>query len=184
LNNRTDIRQAELELIANKLDVKVAKAEFYPSLNIRAGVGLQAFNARYFIKAPESILYSMAGDLVAPLVNRASLKATYYSANAKQIQAVYNYEQKILNAYVEVANQLSNISNLKQSYNLKNLQVEALNQSVTISTNLFASARADYMEVLLTQRDALISKFELVETKKDLLHARVSVYKALGGGWN
>jgi NodT family efflux transporter outer membrane factor (OMF) lipoprotein len=183
LNNRTDIRQAEMDLMANKLDVKVAKAEFYPSFNIRAGVGLQAFNARYFLNAPQSILYSMAGDLVAPLLNRAQLKAAYYNANAKQIQSVFNYEQKILNAFVEVSNQLSNIKNLKQSYNLKNLQVDALNQSVNISTSLFASARADYMEVLLTQRDALTSKFELIDTKKDLLLARVKIYKSLGGGW-
>jgi len=48
---------------------------------------------------------------------------------------------------------------------------------------LFRSARADYMEVLLTQRDALESRFELVETHKQQLNAMVDVYKALGGGW-
>ena len=48
---------------------------------------------------------------------------------------------------------------------------------------MYQSARADYMEVLLTQRDALESKMALVETKKEQFVARVSVYKALGGGW-
>ena len=62
-------------------------------------------------------------------------------------------------------------------------QVDALNQSISISNDLFASARADYMEILMTQRDALDAKFELIETKKMQLNARVSVYKALGGGW-
>ncbi|MDP4686699.1 MAG: TolC family protein, partial [Salibacteraceae bacterium] len=62
-------------------------------------------------------------------------------------------------------------------------QVEALNQSISISNDLFASARADYMEILMTQRDALDAKFELIETKKMQLNARVSIYKALGGGW-
>ncbi len=184
LANRTDIRQAELDLAASKLDVKVAKANFYPSLNISAGVGLQAFNAALLIRTPESMLYSLAGNLMQPLINRNAIKAIYYSANAKQIQAVYNYERTILTAYIEVANQLSNISNLEQSYNLRAQQVETLTQSINISTRLFKSARADYMEVLLTQRDALESKFELVETKKQQMNAMVNMYQALGGGWN
>lgn len=184
LENRPDIRQAELDMEAAKLDVKVARARFYPSLGISAGVGFQAFNPSYLIKTPESILYSLAGDLTAPLVNRNAIKAMYYSAGAAQLQAVYNYERTILNAYVEVANQLSKINNLAQSYDLKSREVQALTQSIDISNDLFRSARADYMEVLLTQRDALESRFELIEIKKEQMNAVVNVYQALGGGWN
>lgn len=184
LANRPDIKQAEQELAATKLDVKVAKAQFYPTLGISASIGYQAFNPSYFLKTPESLLYSIAGELVAPLVNRNAIKATYYNANAKQIQAAFNYERTILNAYVEVANQLSKISNLEKSYDLKSKEVEALTQSINISNDLFRSARADYMEVLMTQRDALESKFELIETKKQQMNAVVNIYQALGGGWN
>ena len=183
LQNRPDIRQAELQLAAARLDIKVARANFYPSLRITAGVGYNAFNAKYLVTSPQSLMYTLAGELVAPLVNRNAIKAYYYSATAKQIQAAYNYERTILNAYVEVANQVSNINNLEQSYNLRTQQVQALTQSIEISTRLFRSARADYMEVLLTQRDAVEAKFELVETKMEQMHAMVSVYRALGGGW-
>ncbi len=184
LENRPDIRQAELALTAAKLDVKVAKAKFFPSVGISASVGLQAFNSQYFFKAPQALLFSLAGDLAAPLINRNAIKADYYSADAKQIQAVYNYEKTILSAYIEVANQLSMISNLERSYDLKSRQVQALTESIEISNVLFRSARADYMEVLLTQREALESKFELIETKKQQLNAFVNMYHALGGGWN
>ncbi|MEQ6118648.1 TolC family protein [Reichenbachiella sp. MALMAid0571] len=184
LQNRPDIRQAELELAAARLDIKVAKARFYPSLGISAGLGFQAFNPAYLVNTPESLLYSLAGDITAPLINRNAIKATYVNANAKQIQAIYNYERTILNAYIEVANQLSNISNLKSSYDLKARQVKALTESIDISNNLFRSARADYMEVLLTQRDALETRFELIETKMKQMNARVNIYRALGGGWN
>ncbi len=184
LDNRPDVKQAELALTAAKLDVKSAKARFYPSLAITAGVGFQAFDAGYLIKAPESLLYSLAGDLTAPLINRNGIKAAYYSANAKQIQAVYNYERAILKAYIEVVNQLSNINNLNKTYDLKLQEVDALNQSVIISNNLFRSARADYMEVLLTQRDALEARFDLIDTKKQQMNAMVNIYRALGGGWN
>jgi multidrug efflux system outer membrane protein len=183
LENRTDIKQAEQQLVAAKLDVKATKAEFYPSLMIMAGAGYQAFNMQYLITTPQSLIYSLAGGLFAPLINRNAIKANYYSANSRQIQAVYNYERTILSAYIEVANQLSNIGNLKKSYDLKTQQVQALTQSIDISIGLFKSARADYMEVLLTQRDALESKFELIETKKQQMNARVNIYQALGGGW-
>ncbi len=184
LLNRPDIRKAEQELAAAKLDVKVARAEFYPSLMIRAGAGYQAFNSKYLFTTPESMLYYLAGDLIGPVINRNAIKANYYSANSRQVQAAYNYERTILNAYIEVSNQLSNMSNLKKSYSLKTKQVEALNQSIEISTGLFKSARADYMEVLMTQRDALESRFELIDTKMQQLHARINIYRALGGGWN
>ncbi len=183
LQNRADIRQAEQQLKASKLDVKVAKAHFYPSVNIGSGLGFQAFNPSYLLRTPESLIYSLAGDIAGPLINRNGIKAAYYSANAKQIQAAFEYEKTILKAFIEVSNQLSKIQNLEKSFDLKSKQVKALNESITISTNLFKSARADYMEVLLTQRDALISKFELVETQKERMHAMVNVYKVLGGGW-
>jgi NodT family efflux transporter outer membrane factor (OMF) lipoprotein len=184
LQNRPDVKQAELELEAAKLDVKVAKAYFYPSLNILANVGLEAFDPTYLVSKPESMMYSLAGGFFGPLINRNAIKATYYSANAKQIQAVFNYERTILTAYIEVANQLSNIVNLKRSYELKDKQVQTLTESIDISSRLFKSARADYMEVLLTQRDAMESRFELVETKKQQMNAMVNIYQALGGGWN
>lgn len=184
LQNRPDIKQAELDMLANKLDVKVAKAYFYPSLNITGSVGVEAFNPTYLIPNWESAFFNLVGGLAAPLINRNAIKATYYSANAKQIQTVYNYERTILNAYIEVSNQISNMSNLNKSYDLQKKQVLALTQSIDISTRLFKSARADYMEVLLTQRDALQSKFELVETKKQQMNARVNIYQTLGGGWN
>lgn len=183
LENRTDIRQAELALTAAKLDVKVAKANFFPSFRITAGAGLQAFNPVYIVK-PESIIFSLAGDMVAPLINRNAIKAGYYNANAKQIQAIYNYERTILNAHIEVINQLSRISNFSKSYDTKSKEVDILTQSIIISNNLFKSARADYMEVLLTQREALESKIDLIEIKMKQLNAKINIYKALGGGWN
>jgi len=183
LANRPDVKQAELELVAAKLDVKVARAEFYPSLDISAGIGFQAFKPSYLLTMPESLLYSVVGDLAAPLINRNAIKAEFNSANARQLQALFNYEKTILNAYLEVSNQLSKIDNLGKSYDLKSQQVAALNRSIDVSNDLFKSARVDYFEVLMTQRDALESKLELIETKKEQLNATVHIYKDLGGGW-
>lgn len=183
LNNRPDILQAEHELAAAKLDVQVARKEFYPSLDISAAFGLQAFKPSYLFRLPESLLYNLAGDLTAPLLNKNAIKAEFNSANARQIQAIYNYERTLLNAFTEVSTQLSNIDNLEKGYVYKNQEVDALNKSIDVSNELFKSARADYLEVLMTQRDVLDAKLELIETKKQQLNAVVNVYKALGGGW-
>jgi NodT family efflux transporter outer membrane factor (OMF) lipoprotein len=184
LQNRPDIKQAELELAAARLDVKVAKTNFYPTLNITGVIGLEAFNPTYLVSKPESMMYNLGAGLFGPLINRNAIKANYNNASARQIEAAFNYERTILTAYIEVANQLSNINNLKKSYDLRSKQVQTLTQSIDISSRLFRSARADYMEVLLTQRDALESKFELIETKKKQMNAKVNIYQALGGGWN
>lgn len=183
LENRPDIRQAELELSAAKLNIKVAKANFYPSFSIHAGLGFQAFNPKYLINMPESLMASLGGDMLAPLINRNAIIATYKNASAHQIQAAYEYEQTIINAYIEVANQLSNIDNLNHSYQIKQQQVLALTESVDIASQLFKSAHADYLEVLLTQREALEANNELIETREKQISAMVNLYRALGGGW-
>ncbi len=183
LANRPDVKQAELELTAAKLDVSVARAEFLPAFGISAALGFQAFNPSYLVKFPESMLYSLAGDLAAPLINRNALHAEFNAANARQLQALYNYERSILNGYLEVANGLSNLGNLQKSYDLNAQQVEALHRSIDISNDLFKSARADYLEVLMTQRDALDAQLDLIETRKKQWNAVTEVYRSLGGGW-
>jgi NodT family efflux transporter outer membrane factor (OMF) lipoprotein len=182
LVNRPDLRQAELELAAAKLDVKAAKAAFYPSLTIDAELGYRSFNAAHLLNTPASVAYGVAGGLTAPLLNRSAITAQYRSANARQLQAVFNYEKTLLQAFTDVLNQVAAIHNLQKSYELQSRRVEALTQSVEISNVLFQSARADYMEVLLTRRDSLEAEMELVETKKRQLQAVVNVYQALGGG--
>ena len=183
LANRPDIRKAELDLAAAKLDVQIAKTNFYPSFSLNAGLGFRAYNPLYLI-SPESIIYNLAGDMVAPLINKNAIKATYFNANALQIQSVYNYERAILNAHIEVVNQLSRMDNFSRSYETKAKEVEILTQSINISNDLFRSARADYIEVLLTQREALDSKIDLIEIKLKQLDAKVNIYRALGGGWD
>jgi len=180
---KPDVKQAELELKASDLDIDVARARFYPSFSIFAGLGFQTFDPKYIVTTPASLIYNLAGELVMPVINRAAIKAAYASAGAHQVQAAYNYERTVLNAYIEVANQLSKLENLRQSYERRNRQVEALTASVDIANSLFLSARADYMEVLLTQRDALEARMELIETKVQQMRAYVDVYRALGGGW-
>ena len=84
---------------------------------------------------------------------------------------------------METVNQLAAITNLAEIYRLKSQQVAVLETATSISYELFVAARADYMEVLLTRRDALDSQMELIEIKQRQFRAMVDMYRALGGGW-
>lgn len=183
LENRPDVKAAELRLEAAKLDTKAAKARFYPSLSLEAGVGYESFNLRHLVDTPQSLAYNVAGSLMAPLLNRAAIKADYRSANARQIQAVYEYERSLLQAFTDVYNELTAISNLSKRYEQLSQQVATLEAAIETSNVLYRSAHVDYYDVLLTRRDSLEAEMELVETKNAQMQALVSVYQALGGGW-
>jgi len=183
LANRPDIKQAELELKAAKLDVQAARKEFYPSLEISATLGLEAFKPSYLVKLPESIASSLAGELAGPLINKSAIKANFQTADARQIQSLYEYDKTILRAYLDVANLMSKVKNIDQYYQMKSQETKALDQSIDIANQLFRNSRADYLEVLLNQRDALDAKMELIEAKQKQLSTVVDIYKSLGGGW-
>lgn len=183
LANRPDVRQAELELTAAGLDVKAARAAFYPSVGIESVVGYQSFDATKLVNTPDSLLFALVGKALAPVLNRKGITADYFSANSREMQAVLHYERAVLNAFVEVSNRVSLTRNLSQSYGLKQQQVDRLSQAVDISTELFNLNRGEYLEVLTARRELLDAQQELVEMKQRQMVATVTLYQALGGGW-
>jgi len=183
LQNRPDIKQAELALQAAKLDLQIARAEFYPSVGITGMLGLNGFKPKYVLPNISNLAFSLAGDLAAPIINRNAIKAEFKNASANQIAAMYDYQKIILNSYIEVYNEMSNINNLNKYYEIKNKEAATLTSSIDIAKDLFKYARANYLEVLTVQRDALSAKLELVEAKKAQFISITNIYKALGGGW-
>ncbi len=183
LANRPDIREAEFKIQATQFDLQAAKAAFYPNFTITASLGFQAFNPEFLFSSPASIAYSVFGTLVAPIINMNALKAQFNTAQANQLTAMYHYQKTVLNAYVEVANQLVAIENLQQVNLLKTQQNVLLKKSVETSGELYKTARATYLEVLLAQQNALQSNIELIGVIKQQRLSAINIYKALGGGW-
>ncbi len=182
LRNRPDIRQAERELRAAGLDVEVARARFYPSFNISAGIGYEAFDPEYLFRTPEALIYNLVGDLVGPLINKRAIRAAYCTANARQIQAVYDYQRTVLNAYTEVVNHLTRVENYGTSITSRRKQLLSLEAAVDAANKLFKNARAEYVDVLLAQREMMESRLDLIDMKRRQLGAIVDTYQALGGG--
>ncbi|TAF45139.1 MAG: TolC family protein [Sphingobacteriales bacterium] len=183
INNRPDIKQAEMELVATNANIKAAKAAFYPSFFIDANMGLQAFNAQFLLQTPSAVAYNVLGSLSAPLLNRRKIKADLLAANAEQKNAYINYEKQVINSFTEVYNAANNIKNTKEMYRLKKLEVAFLQKAIATSYELFNVGKAGYLEVFLAQQTALKSQIELIIYKKQQNIALVNLYKCLGGGW-
>lgn len=183
LENRPDIRAAALELAASKTDLNAARALFYPSLNIGAGLGTQAFRPDFLVTKPASIAYNLAGGMMAPLVNKRTIRAEFNRADAYQLEALATYQQTIVNAFTEAYNQVAFLKNLEQQLALKTEQVAAIENAVGISGELFRSGRANYLEVLTAQQNALDTRLELVDLRLRQWQSAVGLYRALGGGW-
>jgi NodT family efflux transporter outer membrane factor (OMF) lipoprotein len=184
LIQRPDIRQAELQLLASRLDVKAARAAFLPSLNLTAGIGLQSFTTAVLFNAPTSTAYSLLGGLTAPLFNRNMIRGEYRKASASQLESFYLYQQSILHGFQEVATQLNKIENLRQSYQFKSLEVTTLEEGVAASNDLFIAGFASYLEVVTAQKSVLSAELDAIDTKQQQFNATIDLYRALGGGWN
>jgi len=183
LKNRPDIRRAEFLVQASEFDLMSAKAAFYPNLNITATFGLQAFNPAFFFNMPASLAYGALGNVVAPVINRNALKARFNLVKASQVSAIYEYQKTILNGFIEVYVELSNVQNLREMNALKTQQTNMLNQAVETSNQLFKVGKASYLEVLIAQQSSLQTELELIINTKQQRIAAVNIYKALGGGW-
>ena len=181
LQNRPDIRQAERELAAAGLDVKVARVNFFPQLVITGGVGLQSFIISHLFE-PQAVLGDIAAGLVGPLVNKRAIRAQYLTANARQLQAIYNYQRVILKAFTEVINRVTMVENYSKSIEIKKQQLATLEAAVQFANDLFQNARVEYLDVLIAQRDLRDARVVLIDTKTEQLSAIVNTYQALGGG--
>lgn len=182
LRNRPDIRQAEWELTAARADVKAARAAYFPSITLTGAIGLQAYKGGLLFRSPESLAYGLVGGLTAPLLNRRIIAAEFAKASAQQQEAVLQYSQIVTRSFLEVDEGLKKIQNLGQQFEWKARETDILAASINVSSELFRTGRANYLEVLLARQNALRSRMELINTRKHQYMAIIALYKAIGGG--
>lgn len=182
ISRRPDIRQAELELQAANIDVEVVRAEFLPSLNLNAYIGVQSFRAETLFN-PASLAAGVLSGLAAPVFNRRFLKANYGQSVAVSREAFNRYRQTILNGYSEVTTNLRGVENYRQVAELQAQEVDVLRQAVSVSKDLFTGGYASYIEVITAQRSVLEAELALITTKQAQFTSLTDLYRALGGGW-
>jgi outer membrane protein TolC len=183
LLNRPDIKQAEMEVMASKADLRAARAAFLPTLIISGNLGLQAYSPRLLTTLPASFAYGIFGGLTAPLLNRSNIQAEFAKASAFQKESLLNYQKTIVKGFWEVEQEVKKNKNLRELFELKFKEKNVLSNAANISSELFKTGRSNYLEVLFSRQNELRSNLELISTRKNQLIAAVNLYKAVGGGW-
>ncbi|WP_461129233.1 TolC family protein [Spirosoma aerophilum] len=182
LARRPDIRQAELELQAANINVEAVRAEFLPSLNLSAYVGLNSFRAASLFD-PASIAAGILGGLAGPVINRRFIKANYRQSEAQSREAFYQYQQTVLTGFSEVLTSLRGVENYRNVVELQEQEVDVLENAVSTSNDLFSGGYASYLEVITAQRSVLEAELALISTKQAQFLSLTDLYRALGGGW-
>jgi len=182
LSRRPDIRQAELELEAANIDIEVVRAEFLPSLNLSAYLGLNAFRPEVLF-TPGSVAAGLLSGLSAPVFNRRFLKANYRQSVAQRQDVFYRYRQTIQTGISEVVTGIRGVENYRTVAELQAQEVAVLGQAVATSNDLFATGYASYLEVITAQRSVLEAELALINSKRAQYLALTDLYRALGGGW-
>ncbi|HEX6226863.1 MAG TPA: TolC family protein [Chryseolinea sp.] len=184
LLNRPDIQQAELELLGAKADVQAARAAFLPSISISPYAGFNALTVSKLFQSPGSLAAGVLGGITAPIFNRNRIRSDFKYSVATRYEAFYNYQESIIRGYGEVLNNIKNINNLEAIYALKEQEVNELSNAVATSNISFTSGYATYLEVITAQKSVLEAELELANVKKEIFHSIISLYQALGGGWD
>jgi NodT family efflux transporter outer membrane factor (OMF) lipoprotein len=180
LDNRPDVKQAELLLLQSGADIEVARRAFYPSLQVSGLLGLQTFNADFFLD-PSSTTFSIFGGILGPIFNRSAQKANLEFAKASHEQNFYFLQSKVMEAYYDVLNQSLAIDYLSQQLRFKTEEVGITKTAIYNVLQLFKSGRVGYLDMLTVQSDALSSQMDLVDVQQASYMARINLYRALGG---
>ena len=183
LSHRPDVRASEKALVAANARVGVAQGNMYPSLNLTATGGLNAYEASNWFSMPASLFSTVAGSLTQPIFQRRILRTQLEVAKAEREQRVIEFRQSVTGAVHEVTNALVKLDKLKTQQDVATARAETLQQAVQNARLLFRSGMANYLEVITAQTNALQAELTKADVTRQQLSARVELYQSLGGGW-
>lgn len=183
LANRPDVREAELALRAANADVGVAQAYRYPALTIEASGGLNAMLPQNWFNIPGALFGGIISGVTQPIFNGRRLKTQHEIAKLERDKAEISFQQIVMDAVHEVTNALVMIEKLNEQHTIAEQRVATAQLGVKNANLLFKSGEASYLEVITAQSNALTSELDLVSIQQQQLNAKVTLYRALGGGW-
>lgn len=181
LENRPDVKMAEMTLAAAYYTTNSARAAFYPGLNITGLAGWTNGSGVTVVNPGEFMLQALA-SLAQPIFNNGKLIANLKVSKAEEKIAQMNYQQTILEAGKEVSDALFLFDTQTKKLAEDRGQVEQLDKAVTYTNALFQSGEATYLEVLTSQQNLLSAQLSEVADNFQRIQAVINLYSALGGG--
>lgn len=183
LQNRPDVRAAELAVRAAHANMGEAKATLYPSLTITAEGGVNALRSSDWFTFPGSLFGFVQGALLQPIFQHGQLKAKYEQSKIERDQSELAFKQAVLKAVGEVSDALVAVEKVKSQELIAAERVATLQTAHSNSGMLFRSGMATYLEVIVAQTNALQAELALADIRRQHLAALAELYRSLGGGW-
>ncbi len=182
LRRRPDIRSAERQLAQTTAQIGVATADLFPQFSLTGSLGQQSmFTSKFFV--PLSNIFSMGPSVTWPVFDAGRIRANIQVKTAVQEQALISYEQTILIAMKDVEDSLVSYSRGQSTREYLRQSVDANQRAYDISYELYMKGLVDFLNVLVSQRNLFLTQDQLAQTEQQVSTDLVSLYKALGGGW-
>ena len=183
LRRRPDIRRAEKKLVASSERVGIAEADFLPSLSLTGILGLESGHFSSLFNSSADI-WKIAADVSTPIVTAGRLEGNLGIVKAQFEQARLNYKQSIQQAFREVNDSIMNYYQSKEIRTANEDLVRASSKYLKLAYVMYENGEASYLDFLDAERQLFDAELTLSQTIRDQLVSMVTVYKALGGGWN
>lgn len=183
LQRRPDIMQVEQVMIGANAEIGVAVANYFPRIGLSALYGGQGVQVEDLFKSDFSI-WSIAAGLTGPIFEGGRLRANVRAQEAFWDESIAQYKKTVTVAFRETSDALIAQQTLVGQRKALEAQVQANREAVDLAMQRYTAGRANYFEVLDAEQSLFPSEDALAQTTRDQLVAVVSLYKALGGGWN
>ena len=182
LERRPDVASAEAQLIAANFDVKVARAAFFPQIQLTGSAGFE--NAALGVLfGPGAFLTSAAATLTQPIFDGGMLRGQLEQAKGRQAELLEDYRKAVVQAFTDVDNALTAWRYATEQEALQRVAVDTARRAAEIARAQMEAGTADVTTVLTAETTFYSAETTLVQVRLARVQALLSLYKALGGGW-
>lgn len=182
LERRPDLRQAEQQLIAANARIGVAKAQFFPSISLTALLGTASASLSGLFQGAAKT-WAYAGSVAQPIFTGGSLVSQLLVTEARQKQALLEYQRSIQNAFRDVSDALIDDAKTREQLAAQARQVDALRGYARLARLRYENGYTSYLEVTDAETKLFNAELQYVQAQGQLFFALINVYKAMGGGW-
>ena len=183
LERRPDIAQAERQMAVANAQIGVAKAAYYPSLNLFANGGWQASDIAKLANVT-STFWAVGANVAESIFTGGARRAQVEFAKSGYDASVANYRQSVLSAFEEVQDDVYGLTVLEQARTTQQLAVDAARRTLDISQDRYKGGLVNYLDVVTAQQNLLSNEQEAAVIQGQRLVTSVLLVKALGGGWD
>jgi outer membrane protein, multidrug efflux system len=183
LERRPDVAEAERQMAVANAQIGIARAAYYPSLNLFGNGGWQAADVAKLINV-QSTFWAVGANVAESIFTGGSRRAQVQFAKAGYDANVAAYRDSVLNAFREVQDDVTGLTVLDQANQSQQQAVDAARRTLDIASSRYTGGLVNYLDVVNAQQNLLNSEQELAVIHGQRLVTSVLLIKALGGGWD